>query len=258
MSQLANDEPSQYVECPTIIRYGDSPEQRSRLALPCGGHLDILLEKIKPQDQLHFQILENALHSRQGISRHIDLGNHSIKTVSEINEQVVQRTTDKIIHGIKPHDKLLLIGAGEVSRCLAEICKNLEFEITLCDFRDEFLQGWHVDGVKIIKGMPDDLIADAFHDYHCAIVALAHDPRVDDMAMMQALKTDAFYVGAMGSLVTSTKRRERLLELELNADQIEHLHAPIGLNIHSKTPYEIAISIAAQLIAERSLRQTTQ
>jgi xanthine dehydrogenase accessory factor len=256
MSQLVSNEPNPHLMYPTIIRYGESSEQRSRLALPCGGHLDILLEKIKPQDQLHFQILENALHSRQGISRHINLAKHSIQTVSEINELVVQRTTDKIIHGIKPHDKLLLIGAGEVSRCLAEICKNLEFEITLCDFRDEFLQGWHVDGVEIIKGMPDDLIADAFHDHHCAIVALAHDPRVDDMAMMQALKTDAFYVGAMGSLITSTKRCERLLELELNADQIEHLHAPIGLNIHSKTPYEIAISIAAQLIAERSLRQT--
>jgi xanthine dehydrogenase accessory factor len=255
MSQLSSNQPNQHLMCPTIIRYGDSPEQRSRLALPCGGHLDILLEKIKPQDQPHFQTLENALHSRQWISRHVDLVKHEIHTVNEINEQDIQRTTDTIIHAIKPHDKLLLIGAGEVSRCLAEICKNLEFEITLCDFRDEFLQGWHVDGVKIIKAMPDDLIADAFHDHHCAIVALAHDPRVDDMAMMQALKTDAFYVGAMGSLITSTKRRERLLELELNSKEIEHLHAPIGLNIHSKTPYEIAISIAAQLIAERSQRQ---
>jgi xanthine dehydrogenase accessory factor len=105
--------------------------------------------------------------------------------------------------------------------------------------------------------MPDDLIASSFHDNHCAIVALAHDPRVDDMAMMQALKTDAFYVGAMGSLITSNKRRERLLELELQDKQIEKLHAPIGVNIHSRTPYEIAVSIAAQLIAERSNRKIT-
>ena len=256
MSQLTGEDSSITMSCPTIIRYGDSAEQRSRLALPCGGHLDILLEKINSQDTQHFQTLENALHSRQWISRHIDLINANLEVINEISELDIQRKPNKIIHAIKPHDKLLLIGAGEVSRCLAEICKNLEFEITLCDFRDEFLQGWHVEDVQIIKTMPDDLIAEAFHDHHCAIVALAHDPRVDDMAMMQALKTDAFYVGAMGSFITSTKRRERLLELELNTQQIEKLHAPIGVDIHSRTPYEIAVSIAAQLIAERSKRQT--
>lgn len=258
MSQLAGEDASITVSCPKIIRYGDSAEQRSRLALPCGGHLDILLEKVNSQDTQHFQTLENALHSRQWISRHINLTNARLEVVNEISEFDIQRKPNKIIHAIKPQDKLLLIGAGEVSRCLAEICKNLEFEITLCDFRDEFLQGWHVEGVQIIKAMPDDLIAEAFHDYHCAIVALAHDPRVDDMAMMQALKTNAFYVGAMGSFITSTKRRERLLELELDDKHIQKLHAPIGLNIHSRTPYEIAVSIAAQLIAERSKRQAIQ
>lgn len=255
LNQLASNAPNTSLNCPTIIRYGDSAEQRSRLALPCGGHLDILLEKIDTQDQPHFQKIETALSSRQWISRHIDLGTSNIKIEYEFSEHDIQRTQNTVIHTLKPHDKLLLIGAGEVSRCLAEICKNLEFEITLCDFRDEFLQGWHVDGVEVLKTMPDDLIAQSFYDNHCAIVALAHDPRVDDMAMMQALKTDAFYVGAMGSLITSNKRRERLLDLELNDQQIEKLHAPIGLSIHSRTPYEIAVSIAAQLIAERSKRQ---
>ena len=190
------------------------------------------------------------------VMKHRKLKNAELdrKTVEEFNELDIQRSPTEIIHTLKPHDKLLLIGAGEVSRCLAEICKNLEFEITLCDFRDEFLQGWQVEGVNVIKAMPDDLIAESFHDNHCAIVALAHDPRVDDMAMMQALKTDAFYVGAMGSIVTSNKRRERLLDLELDKEHIEKLHAPIGLDIHSRTPYEIAVSIAAQLIAERSNR----
>lgn len=252
MNQLASDETCEPLPCPTIIRYGDSVEQRSRLALPCGGHLDILLEKIKPHDQAHFQTLENALLSRQWISRHINLVEGSLEIVHEISDQDIQRKSHTIIHALKPNDKLLLIGAGEVSRCLAEICKNLEFEITLCDFREQFLQGWHVEGVQVIKAMPDDLIAEAFHDHHCAIVALAHDPRVDDMAMMQALKTDAFYVGAMGSLITSNKRRERLLELELDETHIQKLHAPIGLDIHSRTPYEIAVSIAAELIAQRS------
>jgi xanthine dehydrogenase accessory factor len=253
IAQLANKNSDGYAN-PIIIRYGDSPEQRSRLALPCGGHLDILLEKIKQQDLQHFKTLENALRSRQWISRHIDLSQHNIQTVNEISEHDILRKPNKIVHALKPHDKLLLIGAGEVSRCLAEICKNLEFEVTLCDFRDEFLQGWQVEGVQVIKTMPDDLITEAFHDHHCAIVALAHDPRVDDMAMMQALTTEAFYVGAMGSLKTSNQRRERLAELELNAQQIQKLHAPIGLDIHSRTPYEIAVSIAAHLVSARAER----
>jgi len=267
LNRLSSNNPNQQLIFPTIIRYGESVEQRSRLALPCGGHLDVLLEKIELKDQPHFSKLESALNSRQWTSRHVDLNTSNIKTVCNpselfisepfISEKAIIRKPNEIIHTLKPHDKLLLIGAGEVSRCLAEICKNLEFEITLCDFRDEFLQGWKVEGVEVIKTMPDDLIASSFHDNHCAIVALAHDPRVDDMAMMQALKTDAFYVGAMGSLITSNKRRERLLELELQDKQIEKLHAPIGVNIHSRTPYEIAVSIAAQLIAERSNRKIT-
>lgn len=253
LSQLAKTDLGKH-SAPQIIRYGESPEQQARLSLPCGGHLDILLEKITSHDAIHFQELERALASRQWISRHIDLI-EPMTVVHEICEQDIQRLPNKVIHALKPHDKLLLVGAGEVARCLAEICKNLEFEVSLCDFRDEFLQGWHVEGVQVIKTMPDDLISEAFNDKHCAIVALAHDPRVDDMAMMEALKTDAFYVGAMGSLITSNKRRERLTELDVSEVQIEKLHAPIGFDIHSRTPYEIAVSIAAHLISARAKRK---
>lgn len=258
IAQLAHPIPTKVIKCPTVIRYGESPEEQSRLALPCGGHLDILLEKITSNEQEHIKKIENTLVSRAWINRHIDLNSGEITTCINhsdgYSETDISMTDSTIIHSLKPHDKLLLVGAGEVARCLAEIAKHLDFEVTLCDFRDEFLQGWHVEGVNIIKAMPDEVIDDAFNDKHCAIVALAHDPRVDDMAMMQALKTNAFYVGAMGSIVTSTKRRERLLELELTNRHIQKLHAPIGLNIHSRTPYEIAVSIAAQLIDERSNR----
>lgn len=144
-----------------------------------------------------------------------------------------------------------MVGAGEVARCVAEIAKNLEFDITLCDFRDEFLQGWQADGVTVIKGMPDDLIAESFHDRRCAIIALAHDPRIDDMAMLEALNSDAFYVGAMGSVATSEKRRARLLELGISQTNLDKLHAPIGVDIGSKTPYEIALSIMADVICHR-------
>lgn len=240
---------------PLIIRYGEDADQRSRLSLPCGGHLDVLLEKVTQADRDHFETLEQSLISRQWISRRIDLASHNISITHDVtvdDQTDIHYRENHVTHALKPHDKLLLVGAGEVARCLAEICKNLEFDITLCDFRDEFLQGWQVDGVKIIKTMPDDLISAEFHDRHCAIVALAHDPRVDDMAMMEALKTQAFYVGAMGSMTTSNQRRKRLLDLDVSPTQIQALRAPIGLNIGSRTPYEIAVSIAADLISART------
>ena len=250
--QLAEN--PEFISCPEIIRYGESPEQQSRLSLPCGGHLDVLLEKISPKQSATFKELEDCLHQRQGITRHINLKTGEIQLKHELAAEDIQRTDNEIIHAIRPHDKLLLVGAGEVARCVAEIGRQLEFEVTLCDYRDEFLQGWQVEDVKVERCMPDDLIEKSFTDKHCAIVALAHDPRIDDMAMLEAFNTDAFYIGAMGSVRTSDNRRERLLSLGISAPQLERMHAPIGMDIGSKTPYEIAISIISHLISERSKR----
>jgi xanthine dehydrogenase accessory factor len=248
IEQLSNSEPS----CPTVIRYGGDTEQQQRLQLPCGGHLDVLLEKVDQNQQFHFQQLLLALKQRHHIGRQINLISGELNIIDDENmPKDIQRDGDIIQHALRPHDKLLMVGAGEVARCVAEIAKNLEFDITLCDFRDEFLQGWQVDGVTVIKGMPDDLIAESFTDKHCAIIALAHDPRIDDMAMLEALNSNAFYIGAMGSLKTSTKRRERLLALDIKQKQLEKLHAPIGMDIGSKTPYEIALSIMAHIVQYR-------
>jgi len=271
LQQLANN---QHLESalPEVIRYGGSSEEQQRLQLPCGGHLDVLLEKITTHQQDHFQQLVFALKQRHHIGRQIQLSNvHgdsgirsssgvrrssgnralSIIEAQSLPDTDIQRTHSTVIHALRPHDKLLIVGAGEVARCVAEIAKNLEFDITLCDFRDEFLQGWQADGVTVVRGMPDDLISESFHDRRCAIIALAHDPRIDDMAMLEAINSDAFYVGAMGSVATSEKRRARLLELGISQTNLDKLHAPIGLDIGSKTPYEIALSIMADVVRHR-------
>jgi len=127
----------------------------------------------------------------------------------------------------------------------------LEYDVTLCDPRPNYLDNWKVEGVEVTSNLPDDVVRDRFGNPYSGIVALAHDPRVDDMALMEALKTDAFYIGAMGSERTSASRRERLPELGLSEDEIARLHAPIGFQIGSKTPAEIAISIMAEITAIR-------
>src|SRR5262249_8663541 len=104
-------------------------------------------------------------------------------------------------------------------------------------------------GVRLVRTMPDDTVKSMQLDERCAVVALTHDPKLDDLALMEALKSPAFYVGALGSRANNTKRRERLREFELGDEEIARLHGPIGLYIGSRTPPEIAISILAEITA---------
>ena len=138
-----------------------------------------------------------------------------------------------------------------VSQYLSEMALMLDYEVTVCDPREEFINEFGIDGVHLINDMPDDAVKQKANDPATAIVALTHDPRIDDMGLMEALKTEAFYVGAMGSSRTSDSRRERLAQLDLTEDHISRLHAPIGLPIGSKTPPEIAIAILAEITAVR-------
>ena len=233
---------------PKTIIYGATAEEQTRLALPCGGSLEIILEKITAKDLHHLQEIQDNLH-QQAAWRALNTETGEANLINTLPDDL---NTDTFYLHLKPVYQLLLVGAGEVARCVAELAQKVDFQVSLCDYREDFLQGWHVDGVEILREMPDDVIEKGFSHKFCAIIALAHDPRIDDMAMMQALTTDAFYVGAMGSERTSAARRKRLKDLSITDEQMEKLHAPIGLSIRSKTPYEIAFSIVSHLIAERA------
>ncbi|MEE3118053.1 MAG: XdhC family protein, partial [Pseudomonadota bacterium] len=145
----------------------------------------------------------------------------------------------------------LLIGAGEVARYVAEFASAADFEVTLCEPRDAFARGWGHAHLPLDRRLPDDLIAESFSDAWSGVLALAHDPRIDDMGLLAALTGPGFYIGAMGSVRTSAARRDRLASLGLPEDALGRLRAPIGVDIPSKTPAEIAISVVADLIAAR-------
>ena len=159
------------------------------------------------------------------------------------------------LHG--PRWRLLIIGAGQLSRFLAQIATAMDYHVIVCDPREEYRAGWHIDGVQLVHDMPDDIVLSMKLDHRSAVVALTHDPKLDDLALMEALKSDAFYVGAIGSRLNNSKRRERLLEFDLTPEQLARLHGPIGLYIGSKTPSEIAISILAELTAIKNGVPTT-
>src|SRR5438876_231940 len=151
-----------------------------------------------------------------------------------------------------PRWRMLIIGAGQLSRVLAQMALALDFDVTCCDPREEYHLTWDVPGTHFSKSMPDDVVGEMQLDPHSAVVALTHDPKLDDMVLLEALKSPAFYVGALGSRGNTAKRKERLALFDLTAGEIGRLHGPIGLDLGSKTPAEIAIAILAEIIAVRN------
>lgn len=242
---------------PFIVRYGITAEEAARLRLPCGGQLHVLLEWIAPtpENRSEFVRLDEALAAHRRVSRIVDLLNGHVSHRDAMDETVVQYDERQLIHGLSPRYRLLLLGAGDVAHYVAQMALALDYDVTLCDPRPAYLENWQLSGVETVADLPDDVVRERFANPFSGIVALAHDPRVDDMALMEALKTDAFYIGAMGSERTSAARRQRLPELGLSAQEISRLHAPIGFPIGSKTPAEIAIAIMAEITAVRHGRE---
>jgi xanthine dehydrogenase accessory factor len=235
---------------PEILTYGITADEAHRFGLPCGGTIELAIEPVDKNSCISELLQRLALHEL--IARRVDLvtGAVSLDTASSTMMMHVSKTAMTTIFG--PRWRLLIIGAGQLSRFLAQIALGMDYHVTVCDPREEYRIGWQVEGVEVIHAMPDDLVIEMKLDSHSAVIALTHDPKLDDLALMEALRSEAFYVGAIGSRSNNAKRRERLLEFDLNEEQISRLHGPIGLYIGSKTPAEIAISILAEMTAVKN------
>jgi xanthine dehydrogenase accessory factor len=243
---------------PFLRVYGQDASEQTAIELPCGGSLEVLLEWHSPKSHTHFEELLSGLKQRRLVCRRYDLQTGGLSLVENVCSEVMVELSDtELLHTLGPVERLLILGLGEPARYLTPIAETLEFEVSLCDPRKDVVARTAIPkGVTLYTDiLPDDLIRRQFSDRRCAIVALAHDPRVDDLGLLAALETEAFYVGALGSLKTSKNRFERLKSLGLNANMLKALHAPIGLDIDSKTPPEIAVSIAAQLVSARAERK---
>jgi xanthine dehydrogenase accessory factor len=237
-------------DIPALCRYGVTADDARRFGLPCGGELEVLIESgidVARLDNLFSRISAGLVFARV-----VDLrsGEWSHRDAAVVDE--TRRTENEFccIHG--PRWRLLVIGASEIARYLAEVAATLDFQVFVCDPRMEYRQVWRVAGATFVDGMPDEAVVAFAPDPHTVIVTVSHDPKLDDMALMEALKTRAFYVGAVGSKKTSDERRRRLQDLDLTAAQVARLHGPVGFAIGSRTPPEIAIAILAELVAARN------
>ncbi len=234
----------------SLLRYGVNKEEAARFGLPCGGELLLLREPLADHAWLDAVLM--AADRGELIARQVDLSDGSIQLLPACrgDRPVLNEKNFTQIFG--PQWRLLLIGAGQLSRVVAQMAQLLGFQLLICDPRQEYCKEWQDLGVQFIDGMPDDAVLAMQVDSHTAIVALSHDPKLDDMALLEALKSPAFYVGALGSRRSSAARRARLALFDLSSDEIAHLHGPVGLYLGCRNPAEIAVSILAQIIAIRN------
>lgn len=240
-----------------LIEYGVSAQQNERLGLPCGGRLQILLQVLLPE-HASSDWLEPALSvmaHRACLRRTVNLENGTTELDFDSAYQALTFTGDILQQSFGPRMRMLLVGAGQLSHSLAELAVAMDYEVIVTDPREQMLQQWGGPDVTLVGGMPDDVVRNCCDDQHSIVITLTHDPRIDDMALMEALTSKAWYVGALGSKKTTQKRLLRLQQLDLSEVQLASLHAPVGLDIGSKTPMEIAISIVAELTALRHKRE---
>jgi xanthine dehydrogenase accessory factor len=232
------------------VTYGVSADEARRFGLPCGGTLQLVLEPLTRESGMRALLRE--VETGHLVARKLDLasGFATLHPAQASDGLAFDGKVLRTIHG--PRYRMLVIGASQLSKYLAQIAVGLDYQVTICDPREEYTETWDVPGVTLVRTMPDDTVQAMNLDERCAVVALTHDPKLDDLALMEALKSPAFYIGALGSRANNAKRRERLREFDLTDDEIARLHGPIGLYIGSRTPPEIAISILAEITAVKN------
>lgn len=235
---------------PKVLQYGVSAEQAHQFGLPCGGSIELVMEALSPASQIR-QLLA-MLQQQRLVQRSLQIDSGAVRLAAA---QAADQTgfDGRLLNAVfGPRWRLLIIGAGQLSAFLAEVAGGLDYQVTVCDPREEYQQSWPLAGIPVIHAMPDDLVLELKPDPRTAVVALTHDPKLDDLALLEALKSEAFYVGAIGSRLNQQRRRERLQLFDLTASQLDRLHGPVGLNLGSRTPPEIAIAILAEMTAVKN------
>jgi xanthine dehydrogenase accessory factor len=224
-------------------------EEATRFGLPCGGTLRLVQEPLLDSAWVAQLLARTAAHEL--VARTLTLATGAVLLSSAVRGQALQFDGTTLTTVFGPQWRLLLIGAGQLSQAVAQMALMLDFEVLVCDPREEYAATLvaGVKGIRRVEGMPDDVVRELLPDAHTAIVALTHDPKLDDMALLEALKSSAFYVGALGSRRNQGVRKQRLAEhFDLSADELSRLHGPVGLALGARTPAEIAVSIVAEIV----------
>ena len=236
---------------PSFVKYGVTADEAHRFGLPCGGTLELLLEY--DPDPAGLAALIADLEAGRLVQRTVRLadGAVTLQPAAAPAELVVDAV--QLTNTFGPEYRMLLIGAGQLAEYLATMALFSGFAVTVCDPREEYRGAWNVPGATVVSDMPDDVVRAFRPDRRTCVVALTHDPKLDDLALLEALETDAFYVGGIGSRRNNEARRARMIEhFDQTEASLARLRGPIGIYIGSKTPPEIAVSVMAEILAVKN------
>jgi xanthine dehydrogenase accessory factor len=234
---------------PETATYGVTAEETRRFGLPCGGTLELVLEPLGPSSRLD----ETLQRIERGdiLARRLSFADGRVELLDTVPDADVVWDGATLLATFGPRWRMLIIGAGQLSRFLAEFALALDYQVSVSEPREEYRNSWQVHGATLTTAMPDDAVQGMRPDPRTVIVACTHDPKLDDLALIDALRSPAFYVGALGSKASSARRRERLREFDLDDAALARLHGPVGLPLGSRTPAEIALAIVADITARR-------
>lgn len=236
---------------PRFLKYGIKADEAHRFGLPCGGTLELLLE-FDPDAQALATLIA-SLEQGKLMQRSVNLADGAVTLREAAQPEALAVSDTELVNTFGPEYRMLLIGAGQLAEYLATMALFNGFAVTVCDPREEYRGSWSVPGVKVVSDMPDDVVLAFKADRRSCIIALTHDPKLDDLALLEALETEAFYIGAIGSRSNNEARHQRMIEhLGQTRETLQRLRGPIGIFIGSKTPPEIAVSIMAEVLAVKN------
>ena len=248
-----------------VLTYGVSDEQGAAAGLACGGTIRVLVEPVDAR-------LLAVLSGTRPVVRIVDLNDSSWTVLgqadADLGGDVADAATKALVSGRAAHVvdgdheylidpivdsyRMMIIGAVAIAQVLAPMAQAAGFDVTIIDPRPKFATHHRFPDCRLVQTWPDKAMADLRPDRSSAIVTLTHDAAPDDMALDLALKSDVFYIGALGSRKTNASRCERLKKKGWSAEDLGEIHAPIGLDINAATPAEIAVAILAQVIAKKN------
>jgi xanthine dehydrogenase accessory factor len=236
---------------PQHVKYGVSADEAHRFGLPCGGTLELVLE-FNPDSGL-LTALVQSLEQGKMVERRTELETGQVALRTAFTPASLTIDERVLVNTFGPEYRMLLIGAGQLAEYLASMALFSGFAVTVCDPREEYRSAWAVPSATLVTGMPDDVVREFTLDHRSCVIAISHDPKLDDLALLEALDTDAFYVGAIGSRRNNDARRARMIQyFEQTPRSLARLRGPIGIYIGSKTPPEIAVSIMAEVLAVKN------
>ena len=279
---IINHDSSKFIK-PKLIKYDISNESAWQIGLTCGGEIEILIEKFDDKaaninniikskiDKISIAIITDIKSGKKSVYQNSnndkskidyitgepligdDEETHktvmAIKTALKLNQTTSLKLTNKhyFIKIISPKKRMIIIGAVHIAQALSSIAVISGFEVTIIDPRDPWATVERFPNIKIIQEWPEDIMDDLDINNKTAIITLSHDKKFDDPALEYAIRSTAFYIGALGSKKTHAKRIERFNKIGFDKQKINKIDAPIGMDIGAKTPAEIAISIMANV-----------